>query len=179
MNEQVYIPSDDEKKMYVEYITEAHKREQASQANFDKSILTISSAGLGLSLTFLKDFASTAVLNEYYMYGTWIFFGAAVISTMVSFVASCKAQNDMKKLAYQAYILGDSSVFDRNSKWNTLTEWLNICSCIAFIAALLSMIVFVITNLNDRNMTPSIAHKTTSASLEQREGATAPSMPRP
>ena len=40
---------DKAKKQYLEFIAETHKREMAGSDNFDKQVLTLSSAGLGLS----------------------------------------------------------------------------------------------------------------------------------
>lgn len=72
-----YASSDEEKKLYGEFLAETHKREMASTDNFDKSVLTLSSAGLGLSMSFLKDFVGYAIVWPWVLYGSWILFVAA------------------------------------------------------------------------------------------------------
>lgn len=56
-----FVPTEEIKKIHADFVAEIRKRELSSSENFDKSILTLSSAGLTLSVGFLKDFVSSPV----------------------------------------------------------------------------------------------------------------------
>lgn len=173
-----YVPSDDAKKHYWEYIAETSKRELSGIDNFDKSILTLSSAGLGLSMSFLKDFVGVAVVWPWFLYVSWGMFGIATLSTMASFMVSGKALEYQKKLAYRGYIRGEDAAFDEPNKWNQITICLNYVSATAFFSALILTIAFVIINLEGNRMASGSYKPATSSHIEQR-GANVPVMQRP
>lgn len=173
-----YAPTEDDKKHYWEYVTEANKRELLGTDNFDKSILTLSSAGLGLSVSFLKDFVGGTVLLPWCLYVSWMMFGIATLSTMASFMVSGKALEYQKELAYKAYMQGKADAFETPNRWNQATNGLNWASASAFFLALTLTIVFVIINLEENRMASGTYKPTPTAPLEHR-GATVPAMQRP
>ena len=149
------IPTDEEKKLYGEFIAEAHKRELASTDNFDKSILTLSSAGLGLSISFLKDFGGQVVAWPSVLYGSWTLFVLATLSTMMSFLFSLKALAHGKVVAERGYIKGDYGAFGEYNAWEWWTVRLNYFSAGSFCLALIFTIAFVITNVKERTLAPN------------------------
>ena len=173
-----YASSDEEKKLYGEFLAETHKREMASTDNFDKSVLTLSSAGLGLSMSFLKDFVGHVIVWPWVLYGSWILFVAATLSTMLSFLCSGQALADGKKQAHRGFMEGDYDAFDERNFWNHWTIGLNYASAASFFLALILTIVFVITNSKEKSMTSST---NTSAPAPQlfHKGLTVPTMQRP
>lgn len=172
----LYVPSDEEKKLHAEFIAEAHKREMASTDNFDKSVLTLSSAGLGLSISFLKDFGGQSVLWPWVLYGSWILFVAATLSTMLSFMSSVKALELAKHNAKHAYLEGDWAAFDAPNKWNKRTIGLNYSSALTFFFAFVFTIIFVIVNVQGRTMATST---NTPTSQLEKKGLAIPTMQRP
>lgn len=176
-----YAPSDEDRKLFADMRAEVLKRELAGSDNFDKSVLTLSSAGLGLSLTFLKDFGVTSVSSPWALYASWSAFVLATLCTMVSFLVSMKAQHCQLLLAERAYMKGDASAFDAPNRWNTVTVWLNRVSAPCFIAALVMTTYFVISNIEERRtMSPiqPIFPKVSADGLEKK-GAPVPPMQRP
>lgn len=173
-----HVPSEDAKKHYWEYTAEVNKRELSGIDNFDKSILTLSSAGLGLSMSFLKDFVGVAVLWPWFLYLSWAMFGVATLSTMASFMVSGMALEHQKKLAYRGYMCGEDSAFDDPNRWNRITIYLNYASATTFFGALILTITFVIINLEGNRMASGTYKPAASAPVEHR-GATVPVMQRP
>jgi hypothetical protein len=143
-----YIPSADAKKAFADLASEASKRELSGSENFDKSVLTLSSAGLGLSLTFLKDFVQlSSATTKWALYGSWIAFTLATLGTMVSFICSGKAQRTQLKLAEDYYLHGDESALTRGNKWGACNSILNGIACIAFTSALVLTVIFIWSNI--------------------------------
>ncbi|EGR1181158.1 hypothetical protein AABF50_004589 [Vibrio parahaemolyticus] len=77
--------SDDiRQKMYDELRDELYKRELSNSESFDKAILSLSSAGLAISLTFIKSIVSIdSAIFVYWLYASWVCFGVAIISTVL------------------------------------------------------------------------------------------------
>lgn len=143
-----HIPSADAKKAFADLANEVNKRELSGSENFDKSVLTLSSAGLGLSLTFLKDFVQlSSATTKWALYGSWIAFTLATVGTMLSFICSGKAQRVQLKAAEDYYINGDEAALTRTNKWGRCNSALNGLACVAFISALMLTVVFIWSNV--------------------------------
>ena len=141
-------PTDEARKLYGEFLSEAHKRELSGSENFDKSVLTLSSAGLGLSVSFLKDQVPVNPdVVQWLLYGSWALFAIATVSTMSSFLTSGKAIQHQKTIAEKFYIQGDADAFDAPNSWNSRTTWLNRISAGTFGSALVLTIAFIVSTL--------------------------------
>ncbi|MES2362736.1 MAG: hypothetical protein V4646_13210 [Pseudomonadota bacterium] len=171
-----FTPSEEGRRLHKEYLADLEKRELSATESFDKSVLTLSSAGLGLSLSFLKDFVGSEVLWPWALYGSWIMFTLATVSTMLSFQSSGKAHQHQKEIAKRAYLDGDDAAFDELNVWNRCTIWINRAAATFFFLALLLTSSFVIRNLEEKRMTDR--KPAPIANLEQR-GAPVPAMQRP
>lgn len=174
----IFVPSEEHRKLYKDYLADLEKRELSAIESFDKSVLTLSSAGLGLSLSFLKDFIGSEVIWPWALYGSWIMFTLATVSTMASFLFSGKAQQHQKKIAHRGYLEGDDTAFDASNVWNRCTAWVNRTSAVAFFLALALTTLFVILNLEEKRMTDRNQKPAPTTSLVQR-GAPVPVMQRP
>ena len=65
------------------------QRQRANSENFDKSILSLSSAGLGLTISFISNIVDlSSAVYLFLLYITWILFGVSIINTIVSFLVS-------------------------------------------------------------------------------------------
>ncbi len=79
--------------LYLEHLKQAWEDLQSGSDEFDKSILTYSSDALGVSVAFIKDIVPLANANGLLLlYGSWITFGLAIVTTVLSFQLSVKAQ---------------------------------------------------------------------------------------
>ncbi|MEZ0150394.1 MAG: hypothetical protein AB9Q19_13940 [Candidatus Reddybacter sp.] len=133
---------------YRQFCEEINKRMLSNNEAFDKAILSLSSAGLGLSLTFFKfvvpaDKACHIDLLE----RGWYFFLGAIVSTLISFVVSQQAQKKEIEHAEKYYLEGLDEYGNKNNPASNLTEALNILSGILFIVALVSIVSFVTENI--------------------------------
>lgn len=148
-NETVSVELTDEiKKLHADFVAEIHKRELSASENFDKSVLTFSSAGLALSIGFLKDFMPIqAASQSWTLYLSWTLFTVATCSTMVSFLVSGQALAEQKKLAFRFYIERNEAAFSEANNWNWVTQGLNYLSGGAFLLALILTVIFISINL--------------------------------
>lgn len=127
---------------------ELFKRQNLNSDNFDKSILTYSTAGLGLSLAFLNDFIPiTQAAAAWLLYLSWALFVLAVILTMVSFVSSQAGIARQLILNERYYLHNDESVLHERNVPARATEWLNYAGGSSFLVALIATSLFVALNL--------------------------------
>jgi hypothetical protein len=105
---------------------EKNKRELSNAENFDKAILTYSSAWLGFSLAFLKDFLPiTSAKYGWLLYSSWILFMLAVIVTVTSYITSQRALKRFESIGERYYLNNEEAAFDAPNIWGSLTNWLN------------------------------------------------------
>jgi len=133
---------------YRQFYEEIAKRQLSNNEAFDKAILSLSSAGLALSLTFFKfvvpvDKAVSINMIEC----AWYLFVAAIISTILSYITSQRALVIELSNA-EKYYLEDLDEYERkNNPASNLTEILNGISALFFIGAIISVVCFVVANI--------------------------------
>ncbi len=117
-----------------------HLREAllSSSNQFDRAILTLSSGLLALSLAFIKDIVPLKEAQWMnLLFVSWCLLGFAILSTVISFLASQKA---IRLCLEEA--ASDGGV------WSKITTGLNIISAALFVFGVSSTVVFVIKNLS-------------------------------
>ena len=79
-------------RLYKDHYDELVKKQISNSENFDRSVLTLSASGLGLSLAFIKDVAPIAQAHARgLLIGSWGLFGTAIVATIASFMSSQQA----------------------------------------------------------------------------------------
>lgn len=140
--------SDEVRKVYADHVAEINKREVSSSENFDKAVLTFSSAGLALSVGFLKDFVPIQSASApWTLYWSWALFTAATCATIISFLVSSRALEAEKSRAYAYYMQGDDDALRRGNLWDRGTRVLNYASAASFLLAMVLSVVFISINL--------------------------------
>lgn len=140
--------SEDDRKLHTEITAEIRKRQSSSSENFDKAILTLSSAGLAFSLGFLKDFIPiNKAVGGWVLYASWVGLTAATCLTMVSFLVAAKAQDFQQGLADKYYLEDNESALTQRNPWDRGTIWLNRISGACFLVGVVLTTIFVVTNL--------------------------------
>ena len=133
MDEEHQDSYDESERNYEQYLKERDellRRQLSNSQILDKAILALSSAGLGLSLTFIGKGVSLAEAAQVYLlYFSWGLFVAAIISTLISFLTSQGAIKKQLEINEEHYLTDkeDSS----NSK-NALESGNNsseLCFC--------------------------------------------------
>lgn len=121
---------------------------QANYESLDKYILTLSSGGLALSITFVKDVVPLS-LSVWcpVLIASWFFFVAAIVSTLLSFIVSHRA-HDRQLENLEKYRAGEKNALqDENNHFRTWTERLNWVSAFSFFVGLLVTLIFVAVNV--------------------------------
>ena len=140
--------SDEIRKIYADHVAEINKREVSGSENFDKAVLTFSSAGLALSVGYLKDFVPIqAAAASWTLYWSWALFTIASCATVISFLVSGHALEAQKGRAYAYYMQGDDGALERGNALDRVTRVLNYTSGGAFLLAMVLSVVFISTNL--------------------------------
>ena len=145
--------TEDEKKepmtaMFTEYRTHIWALRQSNIEHLDNLILTLSSAILGLSLTFIKDIVSlerAAWLGI--LVASWALLSCTIISTLLSYWAAHKENDDQVAIAEKYYIYRIEKAFEETSRWRRMTEYCNHASSWCFGVAVVLLIFFVSVNL--------------------------------
>jgi len=144
------MPDDFEerKKLFAELKAEISKRQLSNTENFDKAVLAYSVAGLGFSLGFLKDFVkmSQAIRGEL-LYLSWGLFVGSIVLTMFSFLVSQVGQYKQLDLGERYYLKYDDEALKTKNIFAGATDWINVISGLAFVAALICTTIFVGSNL--------------------------------
>jgi len=161
--------ADERKRLYERYRDDLSKREISNAENHDKSILTYSATGLGLSLGLLKDFIPMARADYgWALYGSWIFFVLSMIVVIISYPISQKVIRLQLDRAKRYYLEGDEDAFNESGKWDFCADNLNRwVSPTTFIIAIVLTIFFVSTNLKGA----TVAERKSPLSIAQ-EGLT-------
>lgn len=170
--------SDEIRKVYADHVAEINKREVSSSENFDKAVLTFSSAGLALSVGFLKDFVPIQSASApWTLYWSWALFTAATCATIISFLVSSKALDAQKRRAHAYYLEGDDDALKRGNVWDRGTRVLNYTSGGAFLLAMVLSVVFISINLEKGSaMKDSNTQHTGGYAELLKKGLTVPTM---
>lgn len=155
------------------------KRQLSNTENYDKSILTLSSAGLAISLTFLK--LIVPLDNAEYIWlvnASWIFFLLSVLLSLVAYLVSNAAISRQLIIAEDYYVNKKESAFNEANKLSLLNNFLNRSVGVFFSLALITVVAFVILNVNKESMNMSDKKVGTSCSQVCLDSATVLTMQR-
>ncbi|WJD87049.1 hypothetical protein QRD25_18640 [Serratia marcescens] len=162
--------------IYAVFKAEVDKRELSNTDNYDKNILTLSSAGLALSLTLLKDIVSKeGPVCVFFLYASWVLFGLAILSTISSFLISNKALVKQLAIAERYYLNGEPSALNEKNIWGQITSVVNWFSGGFFILAIISVILFGSFNFSKRSVMSGNDSKV-SLAVRINEGQSMPQM---
>lgn len=135
-------------RLFKESYDELVKKQISNSENFDRSVLTLSASGLGLSLAFIKDVAPLAkAFAIELLIVSWGLFGLSIIATIASFMTSQAAIRFQIFAARKYYLEEDDEYLAKRSIASKSTDILNFLAGAAFIAAIIGTILFVALNL--------------------------------
>lgn len=137
----------EKRKLLAETRADLLKRQLSNAENYDKAILSLSVAFLGLSLTFLKDFVPVHLANwPLLLYASWWLFALAVLATLSSYLVSQWAVNEQLRRAEEYYLHDKVDALER-SMVARATDWLNVASGLVFVLGIVLTTVFVTANV--------------------------------
>jgi hypothetical protein len=157
---------EDRQQRYASYREETAKRHLSNAENFDKAILTYSSAGLAFSLGFVKDFVPVESAAQLWMlYSSWVFFTTAIALVILSYPISQKVLDIQLDRAQAYYVERQDEVLDETSKLEIAARWINTLSGAAFLAALILTTLFVFINFGGSKMADTKARLTQDGAI--------------
>ncbi len=155
----------EKRKTYLEERKLLVDAERESSRSFDKSMLTLSSGALALSITFIRQIAP-APRFETYLYLAWGGFILALLCTLVSFLSSqtsLRRQRDILDRNYR----DRPSASEQKNLMSAVTNYLNWFSVSSFIIGVLCLTVFAIKNLSIQE--EMMSEKTSKAAQQSGE----------
>lgn len=140
--------NEERKKLHAELKAELFKRQLSNSENFDKSVLAYSTAALGFSIGFLKDFVPiTKAAYAWLLYTSWAAFVVSVVFTISSFLVSQKGISRQLKINESYYLEGKDEALKEINCWARATDGLNLISGIVFVLGIVCTTIFVALNL--------------------------------
>ena len=118
------------------------KRDLSNTENYDKAILTLSSAGLGFSLVAIKSIVPwESAVFVWLVISGWSLLLLSIIICLVAYLVSNKAIGiELKKVE-------NKGTANQKNGWKKLNKILNISSGVTFIIAMSLIVLFVILNV--------------------------------
>ena len=132
---------------YIEMQKEVSKREFSLYEQVDKYLFTLSSAGLGFSIAFIKGIINLSTSsNNWVLFSSWFCFMTAIVLNLVSYSPAKKALRFQRERIVKYYLLGDTSVLGEKNIFSVRVDRLRFFSVTLYIAALILTSLFIILN---------------------------------
>jgi hypothetical protein len=125
-------------------VDDVNRRKLSNNENFDKHILTLSSAALGLSISFLQEIELPKLTGLLIV--AWIFLCLAIALTILSFLTSQKGLEKHLENA-ERYFKGDEKAMQGKNHCGVLTDQLAVVSATFFCLAIFLLVAFFYANL--------------------------------
>lgn len=133
---------------YKACLDDLNQRQMSNSETYDKSLLTLSSAFLGLSLTFIQNVVPLADGKcLLLLYVSWGLFALTIILTIASFIYGQSVLEELKVGAKKYFIEGKREEDERSKVLSRRLTTLNTVDGIVFIVAVVSLTVFVGLNV--------------------------------
>jgi hypothetical protein len=140
------IPSDEPSPIRQKYYDRVYdtvtKARLSNSENYDRAILTIASATLGVSVHFLLGTTSHLHL-EYLAYG-WLTLGVAVLLNMAAYLVSNQAQAFALKEADHAYLGGK---YPGPNRWGYYHGWASVLAGLALLVGMAFLALYFLLNI--------------------------------
>jgi hypothetical protein len=134
--------------LFSQYRNEQYKRQLSNSENFDKAILTLSTAALGFSVGFVKDVVRLSQADYLGVLKlSWLFFALAIVTTIVSYFAAQLATARGIEIARKYFLQGQSEAVDDENRPAVLVDRMNIASGLLFILGIVTTTWFIAVNV--------------------------------
>ena len=153
------------------------KRDLSNTENYDKSILTLSAASLGLSLTAIRFVVPLESANHLWLVVLgWLLLLVSIISSLVAFLVGNKAIAIQVKNAEDYYLKCMREAFDRNNIYSKINSFLNYATGFVFAIAITAIVAFVTLNISSGESSMSKKGDDKSTTVNIRKSANIPTM---
>ncbi len=140
---------------YNAFLEDANRREMSNSETYDNALLTLSSALLGLSVTFadkLVPLSNAAALCL--LFSSWAALTFTIILTIYSFIYAQGAIRKLKKGARRYYLEGEKEGNSESEAISDRIYLLNSAAGAVFIAGVVLLIVYVSFNVYRESKMP-------------------------
>jgi hypothetical protein len=138
-------------KLYAETRSDLLKRQLSNSENFDRSVLSLSSALLVASIAFIRPSGPGAGTHHAGILAwSWAALALSIVSTMASFLVSQKAIDHQLELADKYYRQRQNDALTANNLPARWTLWLNLLAGAAFLAGVGLTVWFAILSIPTR-----------------------------
>ena len=139
--------------MFYSYREDLLKRNLSNTENYDKAILTLSSASLGLSLALVKLIIPIQEASFFWMlYSNWALLILSIFSSLSAYLISNKALEKELSKARSYYLENDESAFDIKNGYIKYNKTLNYFTGVAFSLSIILIVLFVALNMETLKM---------------------------
>lgn len=121
------------------------KRSLSNTENFDRSIITLASAALALSVSFVN--GAKAAEGKWVLVASWILFVVSILSTLASFLTSQEGIKKQLEIADRYYNEHDDSALKEENKPAEWTDFLSYITAGSFFLAIVFLLSFFSLNL--------------------------------
>lgn len=134
--------------IYAQYRKDLLVRQLSNSESLDKAVLSLSTAFLGLSLTFIRDITPVeSTVGLCLLISSWGLFCIAIVGTLASFSTSQFGIKKQLEYAEKFYLENKEEFFNKPNPLAKVTDFLNLFSSICFILAVLFTTAYVGINL--------------------------------
>jgi hypothetical protein len=130
------------------YIADVTQKEVANADNYDKSLLTLSSALLGISLTFIDNVVPLGnALWKWALVASWACFALTILTVLASIMYGQHCLNQLAKSAKVYFLEHDKSSNGISENIRRRLFWFNCANGAIFFSGVVLMVVFVSVNI--------------------------------
>jgi hypothetical protein len=148
------------KRIYEKTREHTLKSQLSNSENFDRAVLSLATAFLGVSLTFTDRIVPLISANFIWsIYIGWSCFIFAIMTTLVSYLVSQKALKIFDDYAMNYYLEFKDEYFNRTNVWDKWNNKLSYLSVSFFISGVLFTALFLYLNINQMRLTVSDNNK--------------------
>jgi hypothetical protein len=134
--------------LYDEHRKQTWQDIQSSTDNFDKNLLTVSSAALGFSLAFIKDIVQLPNAAWHtVLYISWLCFAACSVITVFSFRLSVTALNKHLEYLKEYYENKKEEFLTKKSAPGITLDVFTWAAAVLFLAGIICTMIFCIKNV--------------------------------
>jgi hypothetical protein len=139
---------EERKRIYVSTRQDLLNRNLSNSEKYDNAILTLSTGVLGISMAFIKDIVPLNRADYVPLLKiSWCLFGAAIISTLTSFLVSQLAIKRQLEYAEKYYLDSQEEYLNKKNRPAAWTDYINYVSGGFFVAGIIATVLFVSANV--------------------------------
>jgi hypothetical protein len=144
-DESVNDAMKEKRELHSKFRDDLLKRQLSNNENYDRAILTLSTAALGLTVTFIRNL--TTLKCPGVLITAWVCMVLAIMAIVISYPISQKAIDKQLEFAERYYIQDDESAADAKNHLAIYHDIFVTSAGFIFVAGIICILVFFGINL--------------------------------